>query len=323
MDWISNQVKQFYTCSPPTPKVSLPPIVTLEHLDPVVPIKCEGCVLPCTSHDRIPGHLNIDQTRSLHNTVTHYGLHLIIFTGRSDWPGHIEDEQLTGALMDCLDEKRKNHHQQDTNRSAQNTFHLYDITNKEQQQKQQQQKVLKQPRVLVTNSSLPSRYSTKGVDILILPDNKIIANVTRKRIQGFVDLIFGQPAPPDIVIHPSPWNNLILVCGHGRKDKRCGTIGPMLQQAFDQALGHYSIENQCQVMLVSHLGGHAFAGNVVLYTHQGLRSIWYGRITPCHCLNIVRYSICQDHVLQEFVRGILQAGSDKENKPYLSLSLEW
>jgi hypothetical protein len=254
MDWISSQVKHFYTCSPPSLKVSLPPMVTLEPLAPVVPIQCEGCVLPCSSHDRIPAHLNIDQTRSLHNTVTPYSLHLIVLTGRSDWPGHIEDEELTGALMDCLDRRRKSPQQQQ-GRSSQNTFHLYGLTKTEQQQqKQHQEQETKQYRVLVTNASLPSQYSTKGVDILVLPDNKIVANVTRKRIEGFVDLVYGQSAS-DFDIHPSPWSNLILVCGHRRKDKRCGTIGPMLQQAFDQALEQHSMETQCQVMLVSHLGG--------------------------------------------------------------------
>ncbi|CAO3592790.1 unnamed protein product [Absidia cylindrospora] len=150
----------------------------------------------------------------------------------------------------------------------------------------------------------------------------IIANVTRKRIQALVDFIFGQPTS-DFDLHPSPWDNLVLVCGHRRKDRRCGTIGPMLQRAFQQAILHYSLQDQCQVMLVSHLGGHALAGNIILYTHQGLRSIWYGRITPCHCINIVRYSLCQDHVLQDYVRGVLQAGSDKSTKPYMTLSLEW
>lgn len=54
--------------------------------------------------------------------------------------------------------------------------------------------------------------------------------------------------------------------------------------------------------------GHAFAGNVVLYTHNGQRAIWYGRVTPCHCEEIVQLSILQDRVIQELVRGVFDAG---------------
>ncbi|KAI8097734.1 Sucrase/ferredoxin-like-domain-containing protein, partial [Halteromyces radiatus] len=319
MEWFANQVKQFYEQSPPPPIISLPP-VTHQDLNPIIPIKCEGCVLPCTSHDRIPSHLNIDQTRPLHNTVTPYALHLVVFTGHSDWPGHIEDDGITGALIECLDKRRKRQRQQKvlpcTQRPPQSVFRMYGTTQQQQQQQQQQQ------RVLVTNTSLPSAYSSKGLDILVLPDNMIIANVTKNRLPSFVDFIFGHPTS-DFDIHPSPWQNLILVCGHRRKDRRCGTIGPMLEQAFHQAIENDILKDKCKVMLVSHLGGHVFAGNVVLYTHGGLRSIWYGRITPCHCLDIIRYSIHQDHVLQEFVRGILQAGADMEQEPSMNLSLEW
>ncbi|CAO3592789.1 unnamed protein product [Absidia cylindrospora] len=100
IDFLMGQLKNFYTCDP-LPKISLPP-VTDKKLEPIIPIQCEACVLPCDSHDMIPPHINIDQTRPLHNTVTPYILHLVVFTGQTNWPAHIEDEGITGVLIDCL-----------------------------------------------------------------------------------------------------------------------------------------------------------------------------------------------------------------------------
>ncbi|CAO3639965.1 unnamed protein product [Cunninghamella echinulata] len=190
-------------------------------------------------------------------------------------------------------------------------------------------------RVLVTNSSLPSIYSTGGggsYDILLLPDNVMITNVTRKKISMFVDFIFGQPIPSTFDVQPSPWDQLILICGHQKKDKRCGTIGPLLQRSFENIIQqqqqnkkHQSANQNIQVMLVSHLGGHAFAGNVVLYTHHGLRAIWYGRVTPCQCEDIINHSLNKDQILQQHLRGILQVGEDRYDTPLTPIpsSLEW
>lgn len=56
---------------------------------------------------------------------------------------------------------------------------------------------------------------------------------------------------------------------------------------------------------------HAFAGNLVIYTHQGRRVIWYGRVTPCHCIEIIQQSVLQDKVIQDLLRAVFEAGCSK------------
>ena len=56
---------------------------------------------------------------------------------------------------------------------------------------------------------------------------------------------------------------------------------------------------------------HAFAGNLVIYTHQGRRVIWYGRVTPCHCMEIIHQSVSQDKVIQDLLRAVFEAGCSR------------
>ncbi len=73
---------------------------------------------------------------------------------------------------------------------------------------------------------------------------------------------------------------VVLICGHANRDMRCGVMGPLLEREFRDKLsrkgfkepggpardgGHHSRGRLARVGLVSHVGGHAFAGNVIIY----------------------------------------------------------
>ncbi len=126
---------------------------------------------------------------------------------------------------------------------------------------------------------------------------------------------------------------VVLICGHGGRDKRCGIMGPLLQNEFETVLakrGFQSIsedeeflikpveENStARVGLISHIGGHKFAGNVIIYIPPSFadqsgetsplagRGIWYGRVEPKHVDGIVRETILQGRVISELFRGVV------------------
>ena len=56
------------------------------------------------------------------------------------------------------------------------------------------------------------------------------------------------------------------------------------------------------VLYVSHIGGHKFAGNVIIYTPQGA-GVWHGRVTPHHCDAIVRETIEGGKIFPSLLRG--------------------
>ncbi|GAA6064110.1 hypothetical protein JCM10212_002487 [Sporobolomyces blumeae] len=61
---------------------------------------------------------------------------------------------------------------------------------------------------------------------------------------------------------------------------------------------------------VSHIGGHRYAGNVIVYFPNG-SSVWYGRVTPADVGVIVDRTIMNGKVIPEFLRGGL--GLDGKN----------
>jgi hypothetical protein len=72
----------------------------------------------------------------------------------------------------------------------------------------------------------------------------------------------------------------IFVCAHLRRDDRCGYCGPVLVELMKQAIAkHPSTKVQAvRVFPCSHVGGHVYAGNVLLYNSQG--SICVGCFCP-------------------------------------------
>ena len=125
----------------------------------------------------------------------------------------------------------------------------------------------------------------------------------------------------------------IFICGHNSRDTRCGTLGPILRREFisctrmigrrpgyDRSTfeGSEAMKLVCQsrVALTSHVGGHAFAGNVIIYIPRAFmlpdgnksplagRGIWYGRVEPRHVWGILEETFKRGTVIEELLRGI-------------------
>lgn len=131
---------------------------------------------------------------------------------------------------------------------------------------------------------------------------------------------------------------LVLICGHGGRDERCGIYGPLLRAEFKDKLQHFGVRLQGQekdpasapkqasdkhvslqakVGLISHIGGHKFAGNVIIYIPPSFsrsplagKGIWYGRVGPEHVEGIVEQTILGGKVIKDLFRG----GIDKRGE---------
>jgi hypothetical protein len=133
---------------------------------------------------------------------------------------------------------------------------------------------------------------------------------------------------------------LVLICGHGGRDMRCGVMGPVLRTEFEAQLARKGVSvlrgpveidvpteaeaitgavqpraPTARVGLVSHVGGHKFAGNVIIYLPPSMKTapgethplaghgIWYGRVEPSHVEGIVSETIGQGRVIENMFRG--------------------
>lgn len=61
-------------------------------------------------------------------------------------------------------------------------------------------------------------------------------------------------------------------------------------------------QHRALILRNSHIGGHKFAGNVIIHTPAGA-SVWYGRVTAHHVESIVRNTIIGGCVLPPILRG--------------------
>jgi (2Fe-2S) ferredoxin len=89
-------------------------------------------------------------------------------------------------------------------------------------------------------------------------------------------------APVFSLPHEPLTGTWFLVCCHKLRDKRCGVAGPILVDEFEK---HLSLSypsspppTPVHTVKVSHLGGHKFAGILVVYPS----GLWYARVLPCH-----------------------------------------
>lgn len=136
---------------------------------------------------------------------------------------------------------------------------------------------------------------------------------------------------------------LVLICGHGGRDMRCGVMGPALRAEFETQLPRRGIDvlrgavpaeaapalpgsgngeaaspTTARVGLISHIGGHKFAGNIIVYLPPHLRApdgrphplaghgIWYGRVEPKHAEGIVEETILRGNIIADKFRGAIK-----------------
>lgn len=117
--------------------------------------------------------------------------------------------------------------------------------------------------------------------------------------------------PAEPIITPT-----ILICGHGGRDVRCGILGPILQSAFRSELARRNIS--ADVGLISHIGGHKYAGNVIIYVPPSMQEnalrgsgIWYGRLGPESVEGVVEETLVKGRVIVELLRGgVVQGGGN-------------
>jgi Sucrase/ferredoxin-like len=143
--------------------------------------------------------------------------------------------------------------------------------------------------------------------------------------------------PDALDIKQSP---TILICGHGGRDMRCGIMRPVLQAEFERVLrgkgfttnndennstggAAFDGPTHANIASISHIGGHKYAGNVIIYIPPDFRTsassststaasapsplagkgIWYGRVEPKHVEGLVEQTIFNGTVVEDHFRG--------------------
>ncbi|KAH6611333.1 Vacuolar amino acid transporter 3, partial [Trichoderma cornu-damae] len=287
---------------------------------PTVPT-CPSPTCACADTPAMPDGLEIDRLSPLEGVMAGYAEHVVVCTGRDDWESRIEEENSGDNLAADLKEL--------FGRGGKYVDPFHNIS--------------------VINSSFPSsappRRAVQSTSVYLLPSFKYVPFLPRVSFDSVEALAKGFLLPEKL--HPahdglSPVHRdrltrkeafqgllvgvqdvtdvLVLICGHGGRDMRCGAMGPVLRGEFEEKLERQgfavakeavqaggldgsgepkriqgsSVEKVARVGLISHIGGHKFAGNVIVYIPSGFAAgggdkhplagcgIWYGRVEPKH-----------------------------------------
>ncbi|KAF2491373.1 hypothetical protein BU16DRAFT_468759 [Lophium mytilinum] len=295
------------------------------HVPPPFPV-IESCPSPTCACRAAPENLDIDREEPLNGKMAAYAEQVLVSTGRDDWSSRIEDEDhLAKSLKGFLGRGGK----------FNDPFH----------------------NVLVTNSSFQPSASapteTTETSVYLLPSFRYIPSISTKPsvvesfVKGFLkpttlhsahnvlletqkEVLTRDPILETQFANVRDVNELlVLICGHGGRDERCGIMGPLLRSEFEEKLHKKGIRigspspeddqnTKCaRVGLISHIGGHKYAGNVIIYIPPSFQKnnlagtgIWYGRVAPEHVEGIIDETIFGGRVIRDMFRGGIRQGGE-------------
>ncbi|KAL5793250.1 hypothetical protein ACOSP7_001844 [Xanthoceras sorbifolium] len=154
-------------------------------------------------------------------------------------------------------------------------------------------------------------------DVLIFPEMIKYKDLKDSDVDGFVD---------DVLVNGKPWasgvqevltGSYVFVCAHGSRDKRCGVCGPALIDKLNEEIESRGLKDQIFVSPCSHIGGHKYAGNVIIYSpgSEGkTMGHWYGYVTPSDVPALLDQHIAKGEIIERLWRGQMGASPEEGAK---------
>ncbi|KAI1322514.1 Sucraseferredoxin-like protein [Xylariaceae sp. FL0255] len=309
--------------------------------------QCPSPTCDCAETPEMPDGLPIDHEGKLNGLIGNYAEQVLVCTGQNDWASRIEEDNSGDNLAADLKEL--------IGRGGVYSDPFHNIS--------------------VLNSSFPSSISRRpevqSTSAYLLPSFKYVPFLPRVSFDSVQALVKGYLLPEKL--HPmndglSPIHKdrlsrkeayrtllvgvcdvedvLVLICGHGGRDMRCGVMGPVLQAEFERKLPKAGLEvlqgpvlnesvsapalsgakadsiSTARVGLISHIGGHKFAGNCIIYLPPAYKNnagnphplaghgIWYGRVEPKHVEGIVEETIVNGNIITDHFRGAIKQNGE-------------
>ncbi|OQD69867.1 hypothetical protein PENPOL_c002G05461 [Penicillium polonicum] len=275
---------------------------TNDYVFPKVHPKEDGpeCLNDCTDCTiQFPSKVKIETSRPLYGEIKEFHAHVLVATGQSDWKEkHVEN--MTGSLMEAFDGAKSDH-----------------------------------GRIMVSASNLTSpeqstteETSSKATTVLILPSFTYVDSVTQTEVPDLISRYIDHPTEQQngngtvssvkgMSARPCELDYVILLCSHGRRDARCGITAPLIKRELERHLRPLGLDRDADdsraggvgIFFVSHVGGHKFSANVLIYRKKDQQMIWLARVRPEHCEGIVKYTVLQGKVVHP--ESQLRGGFDR------------
>eukprot|EP00842_Homolaphlyctis_polyrhiza_P005704 jgi/Hompol1/6134/HPOL_004839-RA len=273
---------------------------------------CGGCSTPCSAgHEQLPEYLakKIDGDVELDRTLKAYSQHLLVRVGSGTrWSEKLEDapDSFVARLDAALAERKLPF------RSLLTAFERPLSANPAGQD------------AAASDAAVPESSTT--AQVVLFPQQIVFDSVDiNKHLPLLLDYISASSlqtswplsaVPQDLAAGAQArlWDHkaTIFVCTHKRRDKRCGVAGPMIVSEFDSAIKKHGLApSDVGLYGTSHIGGHKFAGCMIVYHPDKLTGAlvgdWYGRVKTCHVDPILEHTVKNGEVIRDLWRGRMSA----------------
>lgn len=154
-------------------------------------------------------------------------------------------------------------------------------------------------------------------DVLIFPDMIRYKGLTHFDVDNFVEEVLVKDIDW-LPRSPEPMSgSYIFVCSHGSRDKRCGVCGPALIKRFKEEINGLGLDGQVAVSACSHVGGHKYAGNVIIFSSDAKGEVtghWYGYVVPDDVPVLLHKHIGQGEVVDHLWRGQMGLSVEQQKR---------
>lgn len=158
---------------------------------------------------------------------------------------------------------------------------------------------------------------TSNGDVLIFPDMIRYRRLTHFDVDTFVEEVLvkdgeWRPGTPETLKV-----SYVFVCSHGSRDRRCGVCGPALISRFKDEIEFYGLQSKVSVSPCSHIGGHKYAGNVIIFRSNlngEVTGHWYGYVTPEDVPVLLEQHVVKGEIVDWLWRGQMGLSEEEQKK---------
>ncbi|KAF2089319.1 hypothetical protein K490DRAFT_72113 [Saccharata proteae CBS 121410] len=232
---------------------------------------CESCTI------KYPRKFDIDETDKLYGHIAGWSTHLLVATGKTDWVRDVADEK--GSVMEAVDKGGVKPNNGKLMLSASNMPLPHDLHHTEAPAGEETPtSILLLPAFTIIDNVTPSRVPdliTTYVDAA--PTNETPLSATPFSLPTAATTPSIPSALPPLTPRPCPHQYLILLCSQKTRDARCGQSAPLLRRELERHLRplglyrdlHDERPGGCGIYFISHVGGHKYSANVMVYRRAG------------------------------------------------------
>lgn len=244
-------------------------------------LRDEDCI-GCTS--KYPSSLKIDEDSELLNSAPKPALQILVATGEKDWLHDINDEKSSwGRVCKAL---------------TKSSDELQNASGG-------------QVRINGTDLEFDGDHGDL-VSVILLPQFVRIQTTYETAVTDVLKVLRAagnsSELPGNAVVLKD--KGYIMICSHGKRDKRCSVTAPILRKELEIELRHEGLYRDpyddepagMRIVYSNHVGGHKFAANCFVYLDDGT-VVLMARVKPEHAKSIVQKTILKGIVFPEITRN--------------------